>query len=460
MPRGQVSNGSTRARREAGCASFSIARVAEASSSSSGGKHPRAMDWTFGATFLAPVLLRGNRREGGDESSSTRESHAGNSASAYGSERENAREMPLHDLVSHPLAESRSLRPHQERRQRAAERRVGQGGGDSGSEAEEERAGGEGGGGSGSGPEEESACRICSDDLTTEEFVNGEAIRLRCHCKGALACVHRECALRWFQHRRLSTGATVCEVCNADTGLEIGDAPPSERLQRRSWRGRRARRARRERRGREADEGGEGEGGDVVNSQTQGGVSSEGDDLSADGDEDEDEGGGMLGCALGCWKFWTSPIFPPTTVAYMYDPESGRHYNTVRTSMTPIDIVPLFVGIYLSQYCILKTSSPVISGQLAASLGYMSAGAFMIGIVQMLVVLNVTGAGHLSQSIMMWAWAGLVSVSSYFIMDHFIDTMEDSEAYKAVLLGSVCTCVIAAASPTFFLTMVHVLAIT
>jgi hypothetical protein len=67
------------------------------------------------------------------------------------------------------------------------------------------RNGGESGNGGGSdtevdsGSEEggERVCRICSDDLTPEQFVNGEAIELACECKGALKRAHKECALKW-----------------------------------------------------------------------------------------------------------------------------------------------------------------------------------------------------------------------------------------------------------------------
>lgn len=77
----------------------------------------------------------------------------------------------------------------------------------------DEGGGGGGRGGAGasdSGSEEggERVCRICSDDLTPEQFASGEAIRLACQCKGAMERAHRECALKWFKFR----GEAACEV--------------------------------------------------------------------------------------------------------------------------------------------------------------------------------------------------------------------------------------------------------
>lgn len=101
----------------------------------------------------------------------------------------------------------------------------------------------------------------------------------------------------------------------------------------------------------------------------------------------------------------------------------------------------------------MVASSPKITSHLAASLAYMTTGAFLLGIVQMLVALNAAGAGRLGQNLMLWVWAGVVAAAFYAVLKNFMDTMHENEVNRAALLGSVCSCAMAAMSPQIILWM-------
>jgi len=60
---------------------------------------------------------------------------------------------------------------------------------------------------------------------------------------------------------------------------------------------------------------------------------------------------------------------------------------------------------------------------------------------------------RLRQVFTLWIWVGMVSSSFYFLLSHFTYTMHYTEVNKAVMLGSVCTCAIAVASPQVLLWM-------
>lgn len=57
-------------------------------------------------------------------------------------------------------------------------------------------------------PEEEAVCRICFVELGE----GGDTIKLECSCKGELALVHQECAVKWFTIK----GNKTCDVCQQD----------------------------------------------------------------------------------------------------------------------------------------------------------------------------------------------------------------------------------------------------
>lgn len=69
-------------------------------------------------------------------------------------------------------------------------------------------------------------CLICLETLTSEEFRDGRAMTLDCHCRGDLALRHRECAIKWAQVK----GDRVCELCKHEVRNlpEVAPRPPPE----------------------------------------------------------------------------------------------------------------------------------------------------------------------------------------------------------------------------------------
>lgn len=62
---------------------------------------------------------------------------------------------------------------------------------------------------SGTARRSDPVCLICLETLTSEEFRDGRAMTLDCHCRGDLALRHRECAIKWAQVK----GDRMCELC-------------------------------------------------------------------------------------------------------------------------------------------------------------------------------------------------------------------------------------------------------
>lgn len=258
------------------------------------------------------------------------------------------------------------------------------------------------------------------------------------------------------------------KVCNTDTGLDIGVSSTLRGRGRRERRQRRAARRAARRRAAGDAEGGEGDNGGGGGGDENAGrdrPSSEIDESSpSSSSSDEDDAAearrsrAESNCGLACcWRFWSSPIllpFPAHSSSY-YDPESGRRVRRRRafTSAAPVDMLPLVAAIFTGHFYIFEDANRGISSALAASLAYMVTGAYLLGIVQMLVFLNAAGARRLAQVVALWLWAGVVAAAFYFILRHFVDSMHETEANKAALLASVCSCVISAVSPQLLLWM-------
>ena len=82
-------------------------------------------------------------------------------------------------------------------------------------------------------------------------------------------------------------------------------------------------------------------------------------------------------------------------------------------------MLPLVGGIFAGHYYILVGADELITSALAASLSYMVTGAYLLGIVQMLVFLNASGVGRVAQNAALWVWASAVAAAFYLMLRHF-----------------------------------------
>lgn len=68
----------------------------------------------------------------------------------------------------------------------------------------------------------EKVCLICLESVTQEQLESGEAVYLRCDCKGDVALRHTACAIKWAAVKQ----SRECDICKA----EIQNLPALEDL--------------------------------------------------------------------------------------------------------------------------------------------------------------------------------------------------------------------------------------